>query len=110
VASFLLAPMITISLLLAVNALFDRSKEEVMELVVQGVSYNAEESTSTATARGKSGAAAALGYQDFDFDDKARSVASGQRLTVGVKRGALGWPWRSSAGQVHVGKGVLVEK
>jgi hypothetical protein len=108
-ASVLLLPELAIIALLAGNALFDRSAEQRRELVVESVKYDADDGDTTAFARGD-GEAAALGALEIVFHDPTKSVAAGQRVTIGIRGGALGWAWRSSAGRVEVTGGVLVEK
>ena len=58
----------------------------------------------------KAGGSATLAGAPMILDDPKSVVVRGQRVTVGVRRGALGWAWRSSPARVYVGGRVLVEQ
>ncbi|HVY46567.1 MAG TPA: hypothetical protein VHB21_11840, partial [Minicystis sp.] len=107
IVSVLLVPPLTLVVLLTINAAFDGSREREHALVVESVSYD-EDDDWLVSARDERGGAA-LGRQEFRFHDRAGRAAVGQRLVVGVKRGALGWAWRSSPARLTTPRGVLVE-
>jgi hypothetical protein len=108
-ASAVWMPALTIIMLLAINALFDRSRERAHEVEVASVSYDNENNVAKATVRA-SGADASLHGQEFEFEDPQKAIAVGQRLTAMTKRGALGWEWRSSPAKLRVGQTVMTEK
>ncbi|APR77955.1 Hypothetical protein A7982_03302 [Minicystis rosea] len=105
-ASVIVLTELCISLAVFVNAAFDHSTASSHDLVIVSVSHDDEDHESKVVARGDAG----LEEQELQFNDRERLVAPGQHVILRVKRGALGFPWRSAPGEAHAGKQILIEK
>ena len=90
----------TAIVLMAINALGSTAPARTLVTTIASISRDDENHATSATLAG-AGPTAILAGKSITFPDREHVVAPGQRVTVVVRLGALGWEWRPRPAKVQ---------